>query len=160
MIQSCQSLMSLQEPPDYTWHWPSVLRTRMQGKGCQPLPPSHRFTRYCLTWNVSLYFTNIAWLALHNAVQVWFWTPLGRYTEQQSWLEATMWRHQSLTRSQHSRLLAAPCLALWRTCREEVTNADPQNPVSHRWNRFDWLKRRNHCIRPVMEHLFTLEMTG
>ena len=26
----------------------------MQGKGCQPLPPSHRFTKYCLTSTILL----------------------------------------------------------------------------------------------------------
>ena len=53
--------MYFQEPSDYTWHWPSVLRTRMQGKGCQPLPPSHRFTDTVKLWNVPPYFSNISW---------------------------------------------------------------------------------------------------
>ena len=38
--------LSLQEPPDNTWHWPKILWTRVQGKGCQPLSPSNRFSRY------------------------------------------------------------------------------------------------------------------
>ena len=58
--------MYFQEPSDYTWHWPSVLRTRMQGKGCQPLPPSHRFTDTVKLWNVPTYFSNISWLAELN----------------------------------------------------------------------------------------------
>ena len=121
--------MSFQEPSDYTWHWPKVLRTGMQGKGCQPLPPSHRFTD---TVKLQQYFLIGRTQLL---LQVWFWTLLGRYMEQQSWLEATMWQHQSLIRSQPSKLLAAPCLALWRTCREEVKNADLLNQVSPRWDK-------------------------